>query len=65
MLSIDLPSDTEKRLKDVVQNSYDGNLPFAITTFLKLHEKYGWKEQFLEDVASIRSEVHKKGDASD
>ena len=64
MLSIDLPMDIEKSLKDVVQNSYHGNLSFAIATFLKLHEKYGWKEQLLEDVASIRSEVRKKGGIS-
>jgi len=64
MLSIDLPSDIEKRLKDVVQNSYHGNSPFAIATFLKMHDKYGWKEQLLEDVTSIRSEVRKKGGIS-
>jgi hypothetical protein len=29
--------------------------------FLKLHEKYGWKEQFLEDVKSIRAEVRRRG----
>jgi len=61
MLSIDLPSDIEKRLKSVVQKSYHGDLPFAIASFLKLHEKYGWKEQLLEDVESIRSEVRSKG----
>lgn len=61
MLSIDLPLDIEKHLKDVVKESYDGNLQFAIVSFLKLHEKYGWKEQLLEDVKSIRSEVHRKG----
>ena len=61
MLSIDLPSDIEKRFKSVVQKSYHGNLPYAIVSFLKLHEKYGWKEQLLEDVESIRSEVRKQG----
>lgn len=61
MLSIELPSDIEKRLKSVVQKSYRGDLPFAIASFLKLHEKYGWKEQLLEDVSSIRKAVRKKG----
>lgn len=61
MLSIELPSDIEKRLKSVVQKSYRGDLPFAIVSFLKLHEKYGWKEQLLEDVSSIRKEVRKRG----
>ncbi|MDZ7341981.1 MAG: hypothetical protein ONB27_11550 [candidate division KSB1 bacterium] len=61
MLSIDLPSDIEKRLKSVVQKSYRGDLPLAIVSFLKLHEKYGWKEQLLEDVSSIRKEVRKRG----
>ncbi len=64
MLSIDLPSDIEKHLKEVVQRSYHGNLPYAIVSFLKLHEKYGWKEQLLEDVESIRSEVRSKGGIS-
>jgi len=61
MLSLDLPSDIEKRLNSVVQKSYHGNLPYAIASFLKLHEKYGWKEQLLEDVSSIRKEVRKRG----
>jgi len=61
MLSIELPSDIEKKLNNVVQQSYNGNLQFAIISFLKLHEKYGWKEQLLQDVESIRSEVRRKG----
>ena len=61
MLSIDLPSDIEKILNNVVQDSYNGNLQYAIISFLKLHEKYGWKEQLLHDVESIRSEVRRKG----
>jgi len=47
MLSIELPADIEKRLKSVIQKSYRGDLPFAIVSLLKLHEKYGWKEQLL------------------
>lgn len=61
MLSINLPEDIEKHLGDVVQDSYNGNLQSAISSFLKLHEKYRWKEQLLEDVESIRSEVRKNG----
>ena len=61
MLSIELPSDIERKLNNVVQDSYDGNLQYAIISFLKLHEKYGWKEQLLHDVESIRSEVRRKG----
>ncbi|MCZ6675961.1 MAG: hypothetical protein O7E52_01800 [Candidatus Poribacteria bacterium] len=61
MISIDLPTALEKHFIDVVQESYDGNLQSAIAAFLKLHEKYGWKEQLLEDVKSVRSAVHRKG----
>jgi hypothetical protein len=61
MLSINLPTTVEKQLWEVVHDSYDGNLQAAITAFLKLHKKYGWKEQLLEDVRSIRSEVRRKG----
>ncbi len=28
---------------------------------LKLHDKYGWKEQLREDVEAVRAEVRKKG----
>jgi hypothetical protein len=64
MLSIELPTDVEHHLKEVVQKSYNGNLQVAITSFLRLHEKYGWKEQLREDVESIRSEVRQKGGIS-
>ncbi|MBI1929800.1 hypothetical protein HYR99_36815, partial [Candidatus Poribacteria bacterium] len=43
------------------QESYDGNVQSAIEAFLKLHEKYGWKEQLFEDVKSVRSEVRRRG----
>jgi len=62
MLSISLPAKIEKRLINVVQESYNGDMQVAITVFLKLHEKYGWKEQLLEDVMSIRAEVRRIGD---
>ena len=57
MLSISLPVKIEKRLMNVVQESYNGDMQVAITFFLKLHEKYGWKEQLLEDVRAIRAEA--------
>lgn len=61
MLSIDLPQKIEKQFKDVVRDSYQGNLKAAITSFLRMHKKYGWKEQLLEDVNSIRAEVKNRG----
>jgi len=61
MISMDLPAPLQERFIELVQESYDGNLQAAITAFLKLHEKYGWKEQLLADVTSIRSEVRRKG----
>jgi hypothetical protein len=61
MISIDLPSTLEKRFWKVVRDSYHGDLQAAIKAFLKLHEKYGWKEQFFEDVKSIRTEVRRRG----
>jgi flavodoxin len=61
MISIDLPATLEKRFWKVVRDSYDGDLETAMTAFLKLHEKCGWKEQFLEDVESIRAEMRRQG----
>ncbi len=61
MVSVELPKTVEKQLWNVVQNSYQGNMQIAILAFLELHEKYGWKEQLLKDVHSIRSEVRRKG----
>jgi hypothetical protein len=61
MLSVELPKTIEKQLRNVVQSSYQGDLKIAILAFLQLHEKYGWKEQLLKDVQSIRSEVRRKG----
>lgn len=61
MISIDLPTPLEKYFWEIVQDAYDGDLQAAIRAFLKLHKKYGWKEQLLEDVESIRSEVSRKG----
>jgi len=61
MISIDLPTALERRFMAVVQDSYDGNLQEAIATFLKLHEKYGWKKQLSSDVKSVREEVRRTG----
>ena len=61
MISIDLPSSLEKHFRDIVRDDYDGNLQAAIEAFLKLHKKFGWKEQLCKDVRSIRSEVRRKG----
>jgi len=61
MLSLNLQADIENRFINVVQENYNGNWQNAMTSFLKLQEKYGWKEQLLEDVTSIRAEVRRKG----
>ncbi len=64
MIAIELPEDIEKHFNDVVQNNYNGNVKTAITSLLKLHKKYRWKEQLIEDVESIRAEVRRKGGIS-
>ena len=61
MIAIELPTTLEKHLWSVVRENYNGNLQEAIASFLKLHEKYGWKEQLLKDVQSVRSEVRRRG----
>jgi flavodoxin len=61
MLSVELPKKVEKQLQDVVQKNYEGDLRIAIVAFLKLHEQYGWKEQFLKDIEAIREEVRRRG----
>ena len=61
MITLDLPEVLEKHFWDIVRDSYHGDLQAAMVAFLELHEKYGWKEQFVRDVKSIREEVHRKG----
>jgi hypothetical protein len=61
MISIELPKPLEKHLRNVIQESYHGDMQVAIKVFLQLHEKYGWKEQLLKDVKSVRSEVRRRG----
>ena len=61
MIAVELPTSLEKHFWEVVRKSYNGNLQEAFVSLLKLHEKYGWKEQLLKDVKSVRAEVHRKG----
>jgi flavodoxin len=61
MITLDLPEVLEKHFWDVVRDSYHGDLQIAMAAFLRLHDKYGWKEQFLKDVKSIREEMRRQG----
>jgi hypothetical protein len=61
MISTALPKPVEKKLLNLVETSYQGNLETAILSLIKLHKKYGWKEQLMVDIRSIRSEVKRKG----
>ena len=61
MITLDLPEVLEKHFWDVVRDSYHGDLQIAMAAFLRLHDKYGWKEQFLKDVKFIREEVRRQG----
>jgi hypothetical protein len=61
MITLDLPEDLEKHFWNIVRDSYHGDLQAAVTAFLKLHEKYGWKEQFVKDIKSVREEVRRAG----
>lgn len=61
MLSIDIPVTLEKQFWHVVQDSYQGDIQMAMRTLLRLHEKYGRKEQLLRDVQAVRAEVDKRG----
>ena len=65
MITLDLPEPLEKHFWDIVRANYHGDLQAAMVAFLELHEKYGWKEQFVRDVESIREEVHRKGSIGD
>ena len=61
MLKIDLPTEIEQQFKEVVQKNYNGDVQEAIASLLRLHDKYGWKEQLCEDIEAIRAEVRRKG----
>jgi len=64
MLSVYLPKAIEKQFLDIVKNDYDGDPESAFVDFLQLYEKYGWKEQLLKDVKSVRAEVKRQGGIS-
>jgi hypothetical protein len=58
MITLDLPEVFEKHFWDVVRDSYSGDLQIAMAAFLRLHDKYGWKEQFLKlDFGHFESKV--------
>ena len=61
MITLDLPEVLEQHFWEVVRSSYHGDLQAAMAAFLELHEKYGWKEQFIMDVKSVREEVRRQG----
>lgn len=61
MIAMELSKPLERHLRNVIQENYQGNMQIAIKVFLQLHEKYGWKEQLLKDVKSVRAEVRRKG----
>ena len=61
MITLDLPEVLEKHFWDVVRDSNHGDLQAAMVAVLELHEKYGWKEQFVRDVKSVREEAHQQG----
>lgn len=61
MIALNLPNSLEKHFREVVRESYDGNLQVAIAAFLQLHDKYGWKEQLRQDMQAVRGEVRRRG----
>ena len=61
MITLNLPETLEKHFWHVVLDNYHGDLQAAVIAFLQLHEKYGWKEQFVKDIQAIREEVHRTG----
>jgi len=61
MITLDLPETLEKHFWNIVRDSYNGDLQAAVTAFLKSYEKYGWKEQFVKDIKSVREEVRHAG----
>ncbi len=65
MLAIELPKEVEQHFQEVVQIRYHGNVQKAMVSLLRLHDRYGWKEQLREDVESVRTEVRQQGGVSD
>lgn len=64
MLSVQLSKSLEKRINKIVQEDFHGDIQSAFINFLKLHNKYGWKEQLMSDVQSIRAGVNQMGGIS-
>ncbi len=65
MVSFELSPVLEKQFSKVIQESYQGDLQAAISAFLQLHEKYGWKEQLYKDVTTVRAKVRQSGGISE
>jgi hypothetical protein len=61
MITLDLPETLEKYFWNVVRDNYNGDVQAAMSTLLNLHEKHGWKEQFVKDIQSVRAEVQRRG----
>ena len=64
MISIELTPEIERQFLGLVRDGYDGDLQNAIVTLLRLHQKYGWKEQLRQNVDSVRIEVRRWGGVS-
>jgi len=64
MLTLELPTEIEQHFQEIVQTKYHGDIQMAVSSLLKLYDKYGWKEQLREDVDAIRSEVSQQGGIS-
>lgn len=65
MLALELPQEVEQHFQEVVQTRYHGNVQEAVMSLLRLHDRYGWKEQFREDVEAIRTDVRQQGGISE
>jgi hypothetical protein len=55
MITLDLLEILEKHFWNVVRDGYNGDVLAAMTALLNLHEKHGWKEQFVKDIQSVRA----------
>ncbi len=65
MFAFNLPEEDEQHFQEVVQIRYHGNVQDAMASLLRLHDRYGWKEQLREDVESVRTEVRRQAGISD
>ena len=65
MLALELPKEVEQHFQEVVRTHYHGDVQEAMISLLRLYDRYGWKEQFREDVESIRAEVRRHGGVSE